>query len=113
MVGQLWETFVLGQILRHIEREATAATVWFRRDAHGAELDFLVDSGMRFAAVECTWTEHPVERDLASMAKVLPLLRADRPVMARVICRTPHAFGLPGDIEAVNGFETMEWFSSP
>jgi uncharacterized protein len=113
LVGHVWETFVLGQILRQIERAPTAATVWFWRDAHGAEVDFLIDAGGRFTAVECKWTEHPRGRDLAAMEKVLPLLRAARPVTARIACRTPHAFGLAEDVEAVNGFTTVDWIAAP
>lgn len=57
--GPLWETLVLGQVLRHFQVERQRPPLWFWRTAYGDEVDLLVERGGRFLAVECKLSEHP------------------------------------------------------
>ena len=108
-LGMVWETFVLGQIIRDIETMAPAATVWFWRDAHGLEADFLIDIGSSFELIECKWTEAPQRRDLVALGKVAAHLRSTRPVRSRLACRTPQPHMLGEQIEATDGFRERAW----
>ncbi len=59
MLGAIFETHVLGQIMRHFANDGRRSDVYFYRDHHGREIDFIFPSAGRFALVECKWTESP------------------------------------------------------
>lgn len=109
VIGSVWETFVLNQILLTIEWASTAATVWFWRDAHGLEVDLMVDLGNRFELVECKWTESPDRRDVAALDKIGTLVGRNRKVGLRLACRTPHPFAVTDEVTAINGFAERDW----
>ena len=108
-LGSIWESFVCGQIARELQLKPTAASLWFWRDAHGLEVDFLLDVGSRFELVECKWTENPGKDDAAPMGKLRAVLEKNRPVRCRVACRASNSFPLAENVEAVNGFLEREW----
>jgi predicted AAA+ superfamily ATPase len=108
-LGSLWEAFVCGQICRELQLRSTAASLWFWRDAHGLEVDFLLDVGSRFELVECKWTESPGRADAASLDKLRAVLEKHRPVRSRLACRVANPFPLAENAEAVNGFLERTW----
>lgn len=59
LLGPLFETHVLGQILRHAANSGRPADIYFYRDHYGHEVDFLIPRGDRFELVECKWAETP------------------------------------------------------
>ena len=59
LLGPMFETHVLGQIVRHFANRARRPLVYFYRDHHGREVDFLLPRAGRFALVECKWAESP------------------------------------------------------
>ncbi len=59
MLGALFETHVLGQIVRHFANQGRRRDLYFYRDHHGREVDFLIPSAGRFALIECKWSESP------------------------------------------------------
>jgi len=59
MLGPLFETHVLGQIVRHFDNQGQRPEIYFYRDHHGREVDFLLPRAGRFALVECKWAESP------------------------------------------------------
>jgi predicted AAA+ superfamily ATPase len=59
MLGAVFETHVLGQIVRHFANQGRRREVYFYRDHHGHEVDFLIPSAGRFALIECKWAESP------------------------------------------------------
>ncbi len=59
MVGAIFETHVLGQIVRHFANRGVRVPVYFYRDHWGHEVDFLIPSGERFELIECKWAEFP------------------------------------------------------
>ena len=109
LLGTVWEAFVCGQICREIQQKPTATSLWFWRDAHGLEVDFLLDAGNRFDLVECKWTEQPGADDASGIEKLRPILEAERPASARIACRTPERFLVKHGVEAVNGFLEADW----
>jgi predicted AAA+ superfamily ATPase len=63
MLGALFETHVLGQIVRHYTNQARRPNVYFYRDHNGREIDFLMPVAGRLALVECKWAESPPLRN--------------------------------------------------
>jgi predicted AAA+ superfamily ATPase len=59
MLGALFETHVLGQILRHFANQGRRREIYFYRDHHGHEVDFLIPTAGRFELIECKWAESP------------------------------------------------------
>lgn len=58
-LGALFETHVLGQIIRHYANRGRRPEVYFYRDHHGREVDFLLRRGDQLHLVECKWAEMP------------------------------------------------------
>lgn len=56
-VGAIWETFVVGQILRQLEVTGTSARLFFYRDAHGNDVDLLLERDAKLQLIEVKWTE--------------------------------------------------------
>jgi uncharacterized protein len=52
LAGPLWETFVVGQVLRHFQVERQRPPLWLWRTAYGEELHLLIERGGRFLAIE-------------------------------------------------------------
>ena len=100
---------MLGQILREMETRPTAASIWFWRDVHGLEADFVIDLGHRFDVIEAKLTEVPGPEDARTLEKVLAVLRSSRPARGRLASRPVQPFPVTGDVEAVNAFEERAW----
>jgi predicted AAA+ superfamily ATPase len=111
--GAVWESFVCGQLLRAIQLKPTAATLWGWRDAHGLEVDFVIDAGDHVDLVECKWSEHPQRSDAAQLEKVASLFPPEREVRLRIACRTPTTFPVTEAVTAFNAFEERDWLRSP
>ena len=63
--GSIWETFVFNQILKHLVNKGEASpNIWFWRTNIGEEVDFLIEKGGRFIAVESKLTENPSVNDI-------------------------------------------------
>jgi predicted AAA+ superfamily ATPase len=59
MLGAIFETHVLAQVIRHFANQGRRREIYFYRDHHGREVDFLIPSAGRFALIECKWAESP------------------------------------------------------
>lgn len=59
LLGPLFETHALGQILRHYANQGKRAEIYFYRDHYGHEIDFLIPVGNSFHLFECKWSENP------------------------------------------------------
>ena len=116
LVGPVWETFVLGQILRQRATSGSAAQVFFWRDAHGTEVDFLIEQNGRARLIEAKWTE-----TLGDPRAIKPLLRVRNQLGAQATTehwlaartRHPHTFpGAPG-VRLVDAVSFTGWFEDP
>ncbi len=108
-----WETFVLGQILRARAAAGSAAQIYFWRDAHGTEVDFLIEQNTRVRLIEAKWAEV-----VADPRTLRPLLAVRDPLGDRaaaehwIACRTPHphaAAGVAG-VRLINALSFDGWF---
>jgi predicted AAA+ superfamily ATPase len=112
-LGPIWETFVLGQILRARVAAGSAAQVFFWRDTHGTEVDFLIEQNARVRLVEAKWTEVVVEpRTLKPLLTVRDLFGDRAAAEHWVASRTqhPHAPGTSG-VRLINAISFDSWFA--
>ena len=115
LIGAIWETFVLGQLLRARARAGSSAQVHFWRDVHGTEVDFVVEQNGRVRLIEAKWTE--TFRDRRPLEPLLRVRDAfgDRALAEHwIACRTQHPHTLPGlpGIRLVNGFDFDDWLGT-
>lgn len=112
--GPLWETFVFGQIQRARGVLAPAAGVFFWRDAHGVEVDFVLEHQGRLRLVEAKWSETAgaEARNLAALKKVAQLAGSRAASEHWVACLAPRSYLVQRDppVRLVNGFRFSDWF---
>jgi hypothetical protein len=60
--GPMFEALVLGQIVRHFANRGEATPVYFYRDHHGNEVDFVLAVGEKLRLIEVKWAERPDPR---------------------------------------------------
>jgi predicted AAA+ superfamily ATPase len=113
LAGPVWEAFVLGQILRARAAGGSAGQVFFWRDTHGTEVDFLIEQSGRARLIEAKWAEAVVDpRALRSLLAVRDALGEQAAPEHWVACRTPHphaAAGVPG-VRLINAVSFDGWF---
>jgi predicted AAA+ superfamily ATPase len=115
LAGPLWETFVLGQILRARASSGSAAQVFFWRDTHGTEVDFLIEQNGRVRLIEAKWAEVLADpRALKPLVRVRDLL-GDRATDEHWIAsrtRHPHSpAGVPG-VRLIDAVSFDGWFAA-
>lgn len=84
MLGAVFETHVLGQIVRHFANQGRRREIYFYRDHHGHEVDFLIPSAGRFALIECKWAESPGATQ-RGFAELEALVGADRIISQTIV----------------------------
>jgi uncharacterized protein len=113
--GAVWETFVLGQIVRARAATGSAGQVFFWRDAHGTEVDFLIEQNGRVRLIEAKWAEAVGEpRALKPLLTVRDLF-GDRAASEHwVACRTPHPHAPAGvsGVRLINAVSFSGWFGT-
>jgi predicted AAA+ superfamily ATPase len=112
-VGMLWETFVLGEILRQRSASGHVGSVFFWRDVTGTEVDFVIEHQDRLRLVEAKWTEGAVEpKSLAGLLKVKALCGVRATDEHWVATRTKYPHRLPGlrDVRQINAVG-FDWFA--
>jgi predicted AAA+ superfamily ATPase len=111
--GAVWETFVLGQILRARAAAGSAGQVFFWRDTHGTEVDFLIEQNARVRLIEAKWTETLGDsRTLKPLLTVRDLFGDKAAPEQWIACRTPHPHapgGVPG-VRLINAVSFDGWF---
>jgi predicted AAA+ superfamily ATPase len=108
--GSLWESFVIGEMIRRVRMAGQPAPLWFWRTAHGAEVDLLVEGGGRFIAVECKLTEHPGVDSLHGLRSFAAEYGTDALDQAFVAARPAHPYriGAGPTVRAVTVADLVE-----
>lgn len=115
-IGAIWETYVLGQIKRAREAQASPAEIYFWRDAQGVEVDFAVWLNGRVQFIEAKWNETGGDakalKPMQQVREVMGDTASDRHLLA---CRTPYAHWHPSDpsVRVINGHLFRDWFNVP
>jgi uncharacterized protein len=111
--GAVWETFVLGQILRARAATGSAGQVFFWRDAYGVEVDFLIEQNARVRLIEAKWTETLTDPRAVKPLQAVRELFGERAVPESwVASRAPHPHflrGAPG-VRLINAVSFDGWF---
>jgi predicted AAA+ superfamily ATPase len=84
LLGAVFETHVLGQIVRHFANQGRRREIYFYRDHHGREVDFLIPMAGRFALIECKWAESPGSSH-RGFTELESLVGADRIISQTII----------------------------
>jgi len=84
MLGAIFETHVLGQIVRNFANQGRRREIYFYRDHHGREVDFLIPSAGRFALIECKWAESPGSSH-RGFSELESLVGADRIISQTIV----------------------------
>jgi len=72
LLGPLFESLALGQIVRAYADQGLSAPIYFYRDHHGHEVDFVIPIGERAHLIECKWAENPtIGRGMNLVASLL------------------------------------------
>lgn len=111
-IGSIWETFVLGEMMRARNVRATAAKVYFLRDAHGTEVDFVIAHNGKIRLAEAKWAEYPDASASRQIRKVHPWLGPTAADEHWIICGTQQNVRTVDDvpIRLINGFRFRDWF---
>ena len=87
-IGPVWETFVVGQVLRQLESAGSAGKLFFYRDAYGREVDLVLERNGKLQLIEAKWTEafnQPRSPQIEKVAEILKEkdLAAEHLIVAR------------------------------
>jgi len=103
VIGALWETHVVMQIVRHYASKGRNVPLWFWRTGQGAEVDLLIEHGGRFVAVEAKFSEVPDPAALKGM-DALRKFYGEKCLMAGYIAsRTRRSYPLSETVHAAPG----------
>jgi hypothetical protein len=114
MVGAIWETFILNELVKAKEAAGSSARIFFWRDTHGVEVDFVLEHQGKLRLIEAKWAENI--RDLrmsASIEKIRSLLGKRDRGEHWIVCRTAHSHLINDKayLRVLNGFRFHDWFS--
>lgn len=55
LLGSYFESLALGQLVRHFANNGLPINIYYFRDNHGNEIDFIVPEGTKLTVYECKW----------------------------------------------------------
>jgi predicted AAA+ superfamily ATPase len=103
VIGALWETHVIMQVVKHYASKGRNVPLWFWRTGQGAEVDLLIEHGGRFVAVEAKFSEVPDPAALKGM-DALRKFYGEKCLMAGYIAsRTRRSYPLSETVHAAPG----------
>lgn len=104
LAGALWETYAFNQIYRHLLLQGISnPPLYFWRTKDGQEVDFLVEKGGQFIALEAKLTGSPRPEMLRGLKALQDYYGGDALLKAFVICKIKEEFSLGKGIKAING----------
>ena len=109
LAGALWETYALNQILRAFaNRGAGSPPLWFWRTHDGKEVDFVIERGGRFIAIESKYTSTPSERDAKALDAFRTVYGKENVLRSLIVCRTSKRYPMNADVIVDNAIEVGE-----
>ncbi len=101
MAGNIWETYVFNQLFRSLQKNTMVKPeLWFWQNQSGHEVDFLIEKGGRFIAVEAKMKELPDLKDTANFERLKSFYGADSLIKGYVLCRCSNPYKITKEIEA-------------
>ncbi len=108
-LGAIWETFVLGELIKWREAHHPEAALSFYRDKDGLEADFLVQVGGGLTVLDAKLAELPDTSDARSVHAVAEKLGKSAKRRALVTPTRSKAFPLGAQAAVVSGWSLSEW----
>lgn len=100
--GNIWETFIVGQIVRAMCNSGIKPSLWYWRTRDGHEIDLVLDKGGKLIIADIKFTELPDRKDSTSLKTFIAQFSKKLHISAEVICRTDTDFLLDENIRATN-----------
>ncbi|MBI4410967.1 MAG: ATP-binding protein [Deltaproteobacteria bacterium] len=88
LLGSLFETHVLGQIIRHFANRGVQPPLYFYRDHYGHEVDFMIPVGNAFRLIECKWSENP-SLEVRGFQEILKIVGPERVLSQSIVNQIP------------------------
>lgn len=106
---------MLNQILCARAASGSGAALYFWRDVHGTEVDFVIEQNGRLRLIEAKWAENGVAAGASTALRKVRALLGKRDAGEHwLVCRTARSHTLAGDptIRVVDGVRFEAWLSS-
>jgi predicted AAA+ superfamily ATPase len=103
IIGALWETHVVMQVVKHFFSQGKTVPLWFWRTSQGEEVDLLIERGGQFIAIECKYAEHVEKASAKGMNGLVKSYGQNSLIAGYVASRTPHLYRLTEKIAVVPG----------
>lgn len=103
IVGPLWETHVVMQVVKHFFALGKTIPLWFWRTSQGEEVDLLIERGGQFIAIECKHAEVVDQTNLKGI-KALTKLHGPKSLIAGYVAsKNLRSYPLSNQISSVPG----------
>jgi hypothetical protein len=101
VIGALWETHVVMQVVKHFFSLGKAVSLWFWRTSQGEEVDLLVERGGQFIAIECKYAEHVDRSSLKGINALIKSYGSKSLIAGYVASNTHPCYPLTDQISSV------------
>jgi len=88
LLGNIFETLVLGQIIRNLENKGIKPDLYFYRDHYGHEVDFVIPVGEKLKLFEAKWSSSNSEQ-IKGFVEIEKLLGEDKILSRTIITSQP------------------------
>jgi uncharacterized protein len=99
--GAIWESFIFSELRKKQIFSQGHWQLFFWRDQHGLEADFLYHHGGRFTLLEAKFSEYPKREDAQKLKKVAAILGEDKVDSMSILCRAKHRYPLADGVHAM------------
>jgi uncharacterized protein len=103
VIGPLWETHVVMQVVKHFFSSGRAVPLWYWRTTRGEEVDLLIERGGRFVAIECKYAENVDQGALKGMRALVKAYGRESLIAGYIASRTVRAYPLSDGVSVVPG----------
>jgi predicted AAA+ superfamily ATPase len=103
VVGALWETHIIMQVVKHFASKGKTTPIWFWRTPQGAEVDLLIERGGRFVVVEAKFAETPDNTSLKGINALKKFYGEKNLTSGYIASRTGNSYPLSENVHAVPG----------
>jgi len=84
LLGSIFETHALGQLVRGYANKAQSPNIYFYRDHYGHEVDFVIPTGEKLRLIECKWSENP-SRNVKGFTEIEKLIGRDNVLSKSIV----------------------------
>lgn len=86
--GNVWENYIISEVLRFFSFKGLKPTIWYLRDKDGLEVDLIIELNGKTNIFEIKFTEKPDINDIKGIKKIIKSLNFASINKFGVICRT-------------------------